>query len=183
MRDDEQETRVSRPAPDLLAKIFDTFLHTDLMLDDLAIDFGINRLVLADIAKEGKWLARKKALELELYQSAEAKFRQWLIVNKLPTLTRHMEASAALENEILQEVKALAQDKTPGKERIMKLKHLADALSTTTQVSARAAGISDVPFPDEVAMHQGKQKQPLVIINAGPQVPVSVEMKNITEQQ
>jgi len=48
------------------------------------------------------------------------------------------------------------------------MKRMAEALSSATGVSARAAAITDSPFSDGAA-EERKGKQPLVVLNVTPQ--------------
>lgn len=169
----DQFTSVEQYDPAVKARAFDLMLHTSMGLDDIAIDIGVKTSIIAEWAVNGKWLARKKALEDEMFALAESNYRTFLIKNRMPTLVRHLEASTKLEKAISKRIDKLAEDDGA---KTIEFKHIADALSSSAAVSARASGVAE-------SQAQGNQinadKRPLVLIGINGNAPVDIKQTEV----
>ena len=159
-------TTVDNYDPKVKAKAYELFLNTDLDLTDIAIDLGISSKVVASWSRAGKWRDRKKDLEMELFNSAEDKYRALIVQKRVPTIERHLEVSQKIEEKIGEAVDTIDVDNP---KQLMDLKRAAEAMSATANVSARAAAISDRPFSE--LDEDGKQKAPLITLNVQASVP------------
>lgn len=148
--------------PKVKAKAYELFLTTDLNLTDIAMDLGVKKHVVAIWSKEGNWIARKREIESELFKSAEDKYRALISQNRAPVVERHLKLTKTLEETIGKVLDETLQD--DGLPSDMKLKRLAEALSTSAAVSARAAGITDKPFSED-SEDGNKRKVPLIMLN------------------
>jgi transposase-like protein len=177
-------TTVENYDPRVKAQAFNSFLTTDLSLSDIALDLGVSSKVVASWSRKGGWLERKKEIETELFKSAEDQYRRLIVEHRVPTMLRHLRVSGKLEEGIEKVIdEETKDDRTPND---MKLKRMAEALSSSATVSARAAGISEKPFSDHESEKQGKV--PLIAINvvARPAAtelgtPVTIEAEEVTD--
>lgn len=154
-------------APAVRAKAYERFLQTDMSPMDIAIDLGVNEMVIATWIRRGGWRKRKKELEMELFESAESDYRKLLIETRLPTLQRHLRISEKLELAVEKLIDTAIETGKPPSD--MALKRLAETLSSATSVSARAAGITDKPF--ESKDNKQDSKTPLIMIGVEASVP------------
>ena len=172
---DERFTSVEHYAPETKAKAYNLFLHTNSDFTDIALDTGVRTEVLVEWARQGKWAARKRELELEVFSRYESKYRQFIADHKLPTIERHLRIAAELEEAIeiaAKRVKEAIVDDVDSKQLgklTMELRRLSEALSSSTNVSARAAAITDRPDLGAIGQ-EASAKQPLVMLNLSPQV-------------
>lgn len=147
--------------PRVKARAYDLFLNSDLNATDIAIDVGVPRDVVMSWAHNGNWRAVKLSMEADMMKDAESKYRRLIAENRAPVIERHLRISAALEDAIERVI--LDATKDDGMPSDMKLKRLAEALSSVTGISARAAGVSDRPFlPGDEGNKQ--QRRPLVMV-------------------
>lgn len=180
-------TTVKRYDPRVKAEAYERFLTSDMDLIDIAIVTGVPKHVVAAWANEGSWTRRKEELELELLRSAESKYRNFLLEHKIPTLERHIKASAEIENQVMQLVKRAQEAVDEGtslKEASSTLKRLAETLAAVTGVSARATGMADKVVQQQIgAAEQGRPgKTPLVAIGIAPKLARETEI-TVTEVQ
>lgn len=175
---DGEFTTAGNYDPKLKAKAYDLFLSTDLSVTDIAIDLGLARPVLAYWIAKGAWSKRKREIEAQEMDRAEDNYRRLIIQNRGPVVERHLRVSGKLEKAIEKVIdEALKDDGIPSD---MKLKRLAEALSSATGVSARAAAISDKPFSDENRNNDSGGKRPLVTIGLNVQAPPEAPMPSVT---
>ncbi len=162
-------TTPTKYAPAVKARAYELYLNTDLDTTDIAIDVGVPRSTVSAWAREGHWLDRKREIEQELMQRSEDSYRQLIIRNRKPVLERHLRISEKLEKAIEKVIDEATRD--DGVPSDIKLKRLAEALSSATGISARAAALSDKPFGDVRALDdRDKQaKVPLIMIGIQPQ--------------
>ena len=158
----DEFTEVDRYDPKLKAKAYDTYLSTSLGPQEIAIDLGLPARVVVAWIRKGKWKDRKKEVEMELFRSAEDKYRRIITEHRAPTVERHLRIAKKLEEGIEQVIEHETSDPDRVPNGAM-LKRMAEALSAATGVSARAAAISDKPFTEN-AEEARKGKQPLVVI-------------------
>ena len=138
--------------PAVKARAYELYLNSDLDTTDIAIDVGVPRSTVSAWARDGHWLDR-----------------QIIIRNRKPVMERHLRISEKLEEAIEKVIDDATKD--DGIPSDIKLKRLAEALSSATGISARAAAISDKPFGDWRALDdRDKQaKVPLIMIGIQPQ--------------
>lgn len=151
-------------APADRAAAYDLFLNRAMSLDDVAIVQGLDRNVIAGWAKQGKWVARKKALLDDMNKSIEQKFRDWVTDNKIKVAQQHLSYGQTLENMIKE---ILDKAKKENQVSSVELARLAKALSEASNLSARAVGL-DNEGVSTIAQQQQTQKQPLIIIGLKP---------------
>ncbi len=155
--------------PKKVAEAFDLFLNQDMSLECIAVQLGMPFRQVQHFAKREKWLDRKEQLTRTLEQEAEQRYREFLAKSRLPTAQSHLENAKLLEDLIADEIKNL-QSMEAGRERSAAIRRLAEALSSTTGVSARAAGITDRPASVGAAQQPQQQRQPLVMIGIRPSI-------------
>lgn len=162
-------TTPTKYAPPVKARAYELYLNSDLDTTDIAIDVGVPRSTVATWAREGHWLERKQEIEHELMQRSEDSYRQLILRNRKPVLERHLRISEKLEEAIEKVIDDATRD--DGVPSDIKLKRLAEALSSATGISARAAAISDKPFGDMSKDGRGDNppKTPLIMIGIRPQ--------------
>ncbi len=149
--------------PKVKERAYELYLTTDLSLTDIAIDIGVHQKVVAAWANSGNWRARKAEIDQEGMARAEDKYRQLIVQQRGPTVERHLRISKLLEETIEKVLEEATKD--DGLPSDMKLKRLAEALSSATGISARAAGINDKPFGDGGSgKAEPAKRAPLVII-------------------
>lgn len=146
------------------AKAYDLFLNRAMSLDDVAITMGIDRNALLSWAKQGKWVARKKAILEDLNRSVEQKFQNWALDNKIKVAERQLEIGSNIENSIKELLEKLKNEKRVSSTEIMRL---AKSLAEVSNVSARAVGL-DNEGAGPAQMAQQNAKQPLIIIGLKP---------------
>lgn len=170
-------TTVKNYDPKVKAEAYDMFLNTDMDLTDIAIKVGVSKSVIAAWSRDGGWAKHKEDLELELFRSAESKFRNFFLEYKLPTLIRHIETAKMLEEQIAAILKK-AQDKNKTLDAT-ELRRLSESLASVTNVSARAVGIGDKGALERVAPKQDPYggKRPLVAIGIAPTLASGVDIK------
>jgi len=162
--------------PEVKAKAYELFLTTALDLTDIALSLNLPRTVVSAWSKQGDWLKRKHEIEVELFRSADDKYRRFLIEKRVPTLERHLVLSAKVEELI----ETMATSLKEGKERLtpVALEKLAKALASATSVSARAAGINDALIANTTGPRnpEGAQTPPVLIMVGGkPESPAGME--------
>jgi transposase-like protein len=158
-------TTVDQYDPQVKAKAYEMFLTTDLTLSDIAIDLGVNSKVVASWSRKGNWRKRKEEVEIELFKSAEDQYRSLIVANRVPVMERHLEISKKIEEAIGKVIdEATSGDAIPSS---MEVKRMAEALSSVSAVSARAAGIAEKPFSENGESNAGgkAQKVPLIMLN------------------
>jgi hypothetical protein len=147
------------------ADAYDLFLNRAMSLDDVAIVKGLDQSVVAGWAKQGKWVARKKAILEDMNRSIEQKFHNWAIENKIKVAENHLNYGQEIEktiNEILKQLK-----ENGGKVTTTEIMRLSKALAEVSNVSARAVGL-DTEGAGPAQIQQHNQKQPLIIIGLKP---------------
>jgi len=169
-------TEVDQYDPKVKAKAYDTYLNTSLGPTEIAIDLGVPARVVSLWIRRGKWNERKKEVELELFRSAEDKYRRVILEHRVPTVERHLRIAKKLEEGIEQVIDA--ETNNGGVPDAVTLRRMSEALASATGVSARAAAISDKPFTEN-AEEARKGKVPLVTINVTPVVHRGKEEKFI----
>lgn len=157
-------TTVEDFSPTDRAAAYDCFLNRAMSLDDVAITKGIDKHVLLAWAKQGKWVARKKALTEELTKSIEQKFQNWALDNKIVVAKSHLEYGQHLEKMVNDLVTKL---KDSGKVTSTEIMRLCKALSEVSNVTARAVGLDNEGI-NPAQLQQQSQKQPLIIIGLKP---------------
>lgn len=177
-------TTVKLYDPEVKAKAYECFLHTDMDLVDISIMVSVPRHVVATWAKEGEWNKRKRELELEVFRAAEAKYRAFLIKNKQSTVERHLALSTALEEQVGKLLDAMKQnpDDLPSSSE---LRRLAETLASITAVSGRAVGLAEkVTKVEEVSdPDEKKGKRPLIQIGIGaPKLADNRTMVKVTDE-
>lgn len=168
-------------APAVLAKAYELYLNTDLDITDIAVSLSVPRSAVAAWVRNGKWEARKQELIQELFKSSEDKYRALILANRAPTVERHLRVGKKLEEAIERNIDEATAD--GGAPSDMRLKRLAESLSSVSSVTARAAGVTDTPF-SEGGQKQGKV--PLVFVNVQPGVAsaaVTVEERPAREDE
>lgn len=177
MKTDKLIKRVTKPYttvkhydPGDKAKAYELFMTTDRDLTDIAIELGVSREVISAWSTQGAWLERRKAVERELMQAADEKYKAFVMENKLPVLRRHIRISGKMENAIEQiideEIKAAAEQGKPMDDKL--IRRMADALAAVTGVSAKAIGLADTVVQNN---GPGSGRVPLVAIGIAPQLP------------
>lgn len=160
--------------PDIIARAYEKYLAGGQDLVDIAIDLGVPTAYVAVWARDGSWRARRKELEIERYEQAEAQHREFVIKHRLPVLKRHLEAAGAIEELVLKRVNELKDSAEVTREQSYKdasIRRLAETLTAAANVSARAAAITDRPLSKNSDAEQNKK--PLVFINLTGVTPVS----------
>jgi transposase-like protein len=160
-------TSIDNYSPEVKAKAYELYLTTDFSLSDIALDLSINSKVVASWSRAGKWRDRKKTVEMELFNSAEDKYRSIIVANRTPVIERHLAVSKKLEDLIGKAADAI--ENCGDDPSSMEIKRLAEAMSAVAGVSARAAAISETPFSDHDV--DGKRKAPLITLNVNASVP------------
>ena len=158
-------------APAVKAKAYELFLHTNLDLVDIAIDLSIPAKVVAQWSRDGGWRKRKEELEMELFRSAEDKYRRFVIEKRQPTIERHLRVAEKLELAIEETLAERAKDGNVSERTLVAL---TKAFSEVTGVSARAAAITDTPFSD--ANGGKKQLTPVILIGGQVSAPVTAQV-------
>ena len=127
--------------PKVLARAYELYLKSNNDLTDIAIELKLDREVLTTWASRGKWRTRKKEMERELMILSEAKFRDWILNNKLETAKRLLATAKEIETAVQEEIKKARE----GKEALSadRLKKYAEALSHAASVSAKMTGLSE----------------------------------------
>jgi transposase-like protein len=169
-------TTVDSYDPKVKAKAYELFLTTDLSMTDIAIDLGISSKVVASWSRQGKWMNRKKEVEMELFKSAESDYRALVVQNRVPVVKRHLRISEKVEESIERVLDEILKDE--GIPNDMKVKRMAEALSVVSAVSARAAGVTDRPFSDNLD-EDGNKKVPLIMVNVQASAPPGVKMGEV----
>lgn len=168
-----QFTSVDYYDPKVKAAAYDKYLSSDLSLTDIALDLAVPSSVVGEWSVKGKWKDRKHEIEMELFRSAEDKYRHLVMTVRVPVLERHLRVSGKLEQAIESAVDELNRSGDVGsKGHSMELKRLTESLSAATSVSARAAGISEKFFGDALRQSDadGGGKRPLITLNVNPQL-------------
>lgn len=156
--------------PKVKAQAYELYLSTDYSIADIGIACGVPKLAVAAWSREGNWRARKMDLEREELAKAEDAYRQVILANRAPMAERHIRISGKMDAVIegfltkLAAGEALSADE---QRTISKLKQLAETLTGSSAVGARAVGLSDRPTTDPLAGgdHDGKKaRQPLIVI-------------------
>ena len=160
--DASQFTSVENYDPKVKSQAYDLFLHSENDFSDIGLALGISSKVVASWARKGKWKDRKIAIEDELMIASDAKYRALVRENRIPVLRRHLEATEILENGIIDVLKNETGDGNPNP---MNLKRMAEALTSSANVSARAAGITETPNADT---RKDSDKRPLIMIGVVP---------------
>jgi len=159
-------TTVTEYDPKVKAQAYEMFLNTDLCITDIALDLGVSQKVIAGWSRQGNWRARKEEIEVELFRSAEDKYRAVIIKHRVPTIERHLRVSGKLEDSIEKVIDHECEKDEPNS---MTLKRMAEALASSAGVSARAAAINEKPF-SEANKDEKVGKTPLIMINVNPSV-------------
>jgi len=145
-----------------LNKAYDLFLQTDMDLSDIALDLGVSSKLVASWARKGKWVDRKRGLEEEEMQAADAKYRSVVRENRVPVVKRHLAVSGKLEEGIEKFIDVELDKDAPNP---VQLERMSRALAASTGVSARAAGITEKPHEDTI---KESKKTPLILLNVNP---------------
>lgn len=160
--EDDDFTDVTHYDPKIKARAYDLYLNSSMGPQEIAIDLNLHTHVVVAWIRNGKWKDRKQEVEMELFRGAEDQYRNVIRKHRVPTVERHLRIAKKLEEGIEKVVdhETNDPDRAPGD---MVLKRMAEALSSVTGVSARAAAISDKPFMEDQEREQ-KGKQPLVVV-------------------
>lgn len=108
----------------------------------ISMDTSVPVPVVRKWISDGKWVAKRKALEEDAITLVENEFRTWAVKTKLPEAQKHLELARSLQEAIRTKLDA---DKALGPLSDMSLKRLSEALASVTAVSARAVQLSDKP--------------------------------------
>jgi len=153
--------------PRVKARALQLYLTTDTAPTEIAIDLGVPVSAVVSWMHKDGWRKHKQQLETEALALAEDEYRRLITANRVPTLTRHLRVAQKLEDAIESAIDQLVKAaKEPGAPPLdtLKLKRLAETLSSAAAVSARAAAITDRPFGGD----DGPQKRPLIMLNVQP---------------
>ena len=172
-------TTVEEYSVEVKAKAYELFLHTDSSPIDIAIVLKVPRHVVLKWMRKGSWNDRKSELEFEAFRAAETQYMKFLVEHKLPTIERHLRVAQLIEEEI--ELLLKTTKKNGGTVDSMTLRRLSEALSSATGVSARATATYDRAAAKDREDEGGSKKQPLVIIGVSPQVPATIDVKEVTQ--
>ena len=155
--------------PVVKAKAYELFLTTSMDLTDLAVSLNVPVHVIGAWSKTGGWLKRKGEIETELFNSAEDKYKQFIIKHKVATVTRHLQMCETIEG--LVQTMADKMKNNPDTVTAVSLEKLTKALSNATAVSARAVGITDkiIGSVQDIKQQGNQGLPPLIVFNAGPQ--------------
>lgn len=148
--------------PKAKAEAYELYLNTEMDLTDIAIKTGIPKPVLAVWVREGKWAVRKEDLEREYMRAAESKYRNFLLEQRLPTISRHLEICKMLEERIGEMLR------TGGEIDSKELKRLSEALSASASVAARAAGVAEKVTEKSGMDTLTSGRRPLIAIGIAP---------------
>ena len=141
---------------------YDLYIHSALKNEEIAKQLNISSDTLAYwISSEG-WKEKKDELKQEAMDNTDEHFRQFVRSNRLEVLRRHMVVSKELEERILEQLKRKSSTGRPIDITNSDLVKLAQALKNSTDVSARAAGISDRTF-DNTSLLPAGTSQVLVV--------------------
>lgn len=125
-------------------RAMELYLAGGLKHQEIADKLSINVSVLRSWINEGNWSAARKKLEVDALANCEAKVREFIQTNRLDTLKRHLAAAKGIEDRIIQKLTGI--NPATGKAFYLTEKDiatLAQALKSSADVSARAAGIND----------------------------------------
>lgn len=161
--DDEAPGVLEAVNPLTIGRAYETYLNTDLTLQELALDTGIPYNKLVGIAVKNKWATKKQAIQDEIFRMAENRYQNFVADNKLPTAQRHVEVAKEIEAKVLEVAKNINSSDSKAD---MKLVRVAKALSDASNVSARAVGLGlpGSETPGYSGTGKPGSKQPLVII-------------------
>lgn len=158
-------------------KAYDLFLNSSSDFSDIALSLGVPVRTVTAWAKSGGWIERKREIEAAIFAESEAKYKSFIIENRLPEAKRQLEAAQKLEDGVLRMVdKALEKDKVPNS---LELRRITETLVGASGVSSRVLGIHDKMF-DSISQNAVLQgKTPLVVLNVNASLPSGAEPKYI----
>lgn len=160
-------TTVENYDPKDKAQAYDLYLNSDMDIVDISIKLGIQHRVIASWAREGKWSVKRQELEQEMMKRADSKYRKFLVEHRIPTLQRHLEISTMMEEQIRKILQAAEQTGKPV--NTQELKRLADSMSASSMVSARASGIAEKLIERTTdSSGSGQGKRPMIAIGITP---------------
>lgn len=156
-------------SPEQKAKAYEHYLINGLNPREISMELAIPASTISSWIQNGKWKDRKVQIEKEMFELAESKYRRFIVEEKLPTAQRHLAAAKIIEEKIAQVAEKIKVD---GKMADVKLVRAAKALSDSSNVSARAVGLSDKPQEHEE--DDKKKRTPLVVIGIQGTAPVTI---------
>lgn len=148
-------------SPAQQADAFRTFLEKNMSLEVLSLQMEIPLPVIVLWSQQEKWLDRKRSIQKELIAQEELQYRQLVLEKRQEVLKRHLDVSDTIESKVKKAVDNIDVDNDP--KAISKLRMAAESMSSSANVSARAAAITDRPFSGS-----GQGKTPIIIVGGGP---------------
>jgi len=139
--------------------------------EEIATQLDIPVDTLAYWISSKKWKERKDKIKEEAMDSTDENFRQFCRSNRMEVLKRHMEVTRELEDRILVKIRATSPTGRPIDISAGDLVKLATALKNSSDVSARAAGISDRTFDNVPVLSPGSSQVILVGLQPQPVIP------------
>lgn len=148
-------------SPAQQAEAFRNFLEKNMSLEVLSLQLEIPLPVIVLWSQREKWLERKRTIQKELIAQEEWQYRQLVLERRQEVLKRHLDVTDTIESKVKEAVDNI--DVTNDPKAISKLRMAAESMSSSANVSARAAAITDRPFSGS---SQGKT--PIIIVGGGP---------------
>jgi hypothetical protein len=146
---------------------YDLYIHSALKNDEISEKLNIPIDTLSYWISSNGWKTKKDDLKKEAMESTDEHFRQLVRTSRIDTLKRHMEVSKELEKRILDRLTKKSPTGRPVDISDNDLMKLAQALKSSTDVSARAAGISDRTFDNASVLPIGTS--PVLVVGLQPQ--------------
>ena len=156
-------TSVQNYDPEVKIKAYDLYMTSDLTPEEIAVPLSIPVDVVVRWRANHKWRERKLAVEEDLMEQADTRYKKILLKQRLEVTERHLRIAKQLE-ELIE--KTLTEQGEDGQISVMDIRRLSEALSSATGVSARAAAITDRTLADmnQAAQAKANSKVPLVAI-------------------
>ncbi len=156
-------TSVQHYDPEVKIKAYDLYMTSDLTPEEIAVTLSIPVDVVVRWRANHKWRERKLAVEEDLMEQADTRYKKILLKQRLEVTERHLRIAKQLE-ELIE--KTLTEQGEDGQISVMDIRRLSEALSSATGVSARAAAITDRNLADmnQAAQAKANSKVPLVAI-------------------
>jgi len=150
------------------AEAYRLYMHTNLSMEEIAAQVDVPLMELVDMAISGKWKKKRQSAIAEITRRADEEFKQVAVKERLTIMKRHVDLSGKLEQTIDNMLNEIEEADLSLKDKSMLIKRLAESLSSSSGVGARAVGITEKGINFDQAGDGAAGKVPLVSLNVAP---------------